>query len=197
MTAIARDMLAHGDTERLDETLHRMETGFSRLDSLIEKIIQLTRTRLVVEEDESIALAPMVRDTLETLNYMDGFPLITFTVEIDAELTFVNKPSRVRVAIGNMLSNAIKYRDLQAAHPKVDIRAERVDGTVVVTIDDDGIGIEPGMRTNLFGMFVRLARPRRRERSRPLHRQEECRGHRGQRGLCATRQGQPLRACAA
>ncbi|WP_188129505.1 PAS domain-containing sensor histidine kinase [Rhizobium sp. RU20A] len=157
MTAIARDMLARQDMERLDETLQRMETGFSRLDHLIHKIMLLTRTRLLAEDDAKVAIAPLVADILETLNHTEGFSSISFAVAIDPELTILNKPSRVAVALANLLSNAIKYRDPAEAQASVEIRAARVGKNVVVTIDDNGIGIEPALRTNLFRMFVRMA----------------------------------------
>ncbi len=157
MTAIARDMLARNETAQLDATLARMDAAFGRLDGLLQNIMVLTRARLLAEDDEPIRLSGIVHETLENLNHMEGFQSIEFDVDVDPELTFINKPSRVGVVIGNLLSNAIKYRDRAEVRSTVRVSAARAGSMVLVTIDDNGVGINPDMRVNLFRMFIRLA----------------------------------------
>jgi PAS domain S-box-containing protein len=54
----------------------------------------------------------------------------------------------------NLIGNAIKYRS--EASPVVEITAERDDPLVRVSIQDNGIGIEPQYAEQVFGIFKRL-----------------------------------------
>jgi light-regulated signal transduction histidine kinase (bacteriophytochrome) len=56
----------------------------------------------------------------------------------------------------NLLSNALKYRNHEA--PRIHIRAEQVNGNVVVSVRDNGIGFDPAQADRIFGLFKRLHR---------------------------------------
>jgi signal transduction histidine kinase len=54
----------------------------------------------------------------------------------------------------NLVSNAIKYRSDKA--PAIAIRATRDDSSWLFAVEDNGIGIEPEFRSQIFGIFKRL-----------------------------------------
>lgn len=54
----------------------------------------------------------------------------------------------------NLIDNAIKYAG--AAEPAVRISAERVDDDWRITVTDNGIGIDPRHREQIFAIFKRL-----------------------------------------
>jgi light-regulated signal transduction histidine kinase (bacteriophytochrome) len=56
----------------------------------------------------------------------------------------------------NLLSNAIKYRGTDA--PKIRIEAEKEGSEWVFMVTDNGLGIPPGYRQTVFGLFKRLHR---------------------------------------
>ncbi len=68
-------------------------------------------------------------------------------------------PQRVRQAVENLVGNAVKYTD---AGGRVDVRLRVHDGTAVLSVEDTGIGIEPGDMTRLFTPFFRADPARRR-----------------------------------
>ncbi|HYO82981.1 MAG TPA: ATP-binding protein, partial [Bryobacteraceae bacterium] len=53
------------------------------------------------------------------------------------------------------LSNAIKYRR-DGTTPEVQVWAERAGDEWIVSVRDNGIGIEPDYQTRVFGLFKRL-----------------------------------------
>ncbi|WP_155059947.1 hybrid sensor histidine kinase/response regulator [Streptomyces blattellae] len=63
---------------------------------------------------------------------------------------------RLRLAqvLTNLLSNALKYTP-PGGHTEVRLTVE--DGQVRLTVQDDGIGFDPGQAEDLFGVFMRAA----------------------------------------
>jgi signal transduction histidine kinase len=55
----------------------------------------------------------------------------------------------------NLLSNAVKFARPDVP-PQVSVTADRVDQDAVVTVADNGIGIEPKYRDRVFRIFQRL-----------------------------------------
>lgn len=54
----------------------------------------------------------------------------------------------------NLIGNALKYRS--AAPPKVHVSASREDSVIVFSVQDNGIGIDPKYKDQVFGVFKRL-----------------------------------------
>jgi len=60
--------------------------------------------------------------------------------------------------VRNLIENAVRH-----ASSRVRVAAERVDSTVVLTVDDDGSGIPPEHRSDVFERFARLEEARSRD----------------------------------
>jgi signal transduction histidine kinase len=84
-------------------------------------------------------------------------------VRIAEDLPEIEVPSSLmEIALSNYLSNAIKYHDREKTDRWVEIRASLVDaereaddGVLIVEVIDNGIGVEPGARAQLFQRFFR------------------------------------------
>ena len=63
--------------------------------------------------------------------------------------------THLRQLFQNLIGNAIKYRS-EDRTPTVHIGAERQDGYWVFTVRDNGIGIQPEFKEQIFGLFSRL-----------------------------------------
>lgn len=59
----------------------------------------------------------------------------------------------VREAVGNLLANAIKYTPDGG---RIEVRARRGDGSVLIQVEDNGPGISPEDQQRLFEEFVRI-----------------------------------------
>jgi light-regulated signal transduction histidine kinase (bacteriophytochrome) len=83
--------------------------------------------------------------------------------ENNAEVTFDTLPQamgdegQLSHVFQNLLSNALKYRKGNEI-PRIHISAEQVDGHVVVSVRDNGIGFDPVQAERIFGLFKRLHR---------------------------------------
>jgi PAS domain S-box-containing protein len=66
-------------------------------------------------------------------------------------------PALLQLAFSNLFSNALKFtRDRSTARIEVTAESDEVQGEVVVTVRDNGIGFDRNAANRLFGVFQRL-----------------------------------------
>ncbi len=92
------------------------------------------------------AVAGLVR-TLERLYTERG---ISITPEVDPSHAVQSQREDLEEMLGNLLDNACKW-----ARTRVTVRSTSANGRVVLTVDDDGPGLEPSMREAVLRRGVR------------------------------------------
>jgi two-component system, OmpR family, sensor kinase len=86
---------------------------------------------------------------------LEAAPLMgerVLTVENDRALPIEGSPDELHRMILNLLENAARYTQPDA---HIDLTLRRENGDAVVEVADDGPGIPPDMRTQIFDRFVR------------------------------------------
>jgi signal transduction histidine kinase len=63
-------------------------------------------------------------------------------------------PSQLRRVLQNLVGNAVKFHG--EAPPHVEVSARRDTAEWVVTVRDNGVGVDPDHASRIFGMFSRL-----------------------------------------
>lgn len=76
------------------------------------------------------------------------------TVRTEGDLVIPVRPSAMRRAVANVMSNALRHGR------KVEAAAIRADDWIEITVDDDGPGVPPESREDIFRPFYRLDRSR-------------------------------------
>ncbi|MEM1438363.1 MAG: ATP-binding protein [Pseudomonadota bacterium] len=155
MVTIARDALDDDDRMSAHYTLGRVEKAMLGLDRLISDIIDVAR-RDEATAPELVDLRALVDEVLARLSSMPGADRVAMTVEIEAAAPVMTHRVELRQILENLVSNAIKYT--AADSPRVDIAVREDRGVVRVLVRDNGQGIEPAHRADLFGMFKRFHR---------------------------------------
>jgi signal transduction histidine kinase/CheY-like chemotaxis protein len=75
-------------------------------------------------------------------------------VEVESGLAVVGDTERLREAVDNLVSNAVKYSPVGG---RITVRAGRERGQAVVRVTDQGPGLSPEDTDRLFGRFQRLS----------------------------------------
>ncbi len=148
----------------LDEAARRRSVegigkAAARLTALVNEILDVAHL-----ESDRIALRrrPTPLDTLIARVVADfadapGMPPIELAVPGDLPAAYVDA-DRIAQVLSNLLANAAKYGG--AAGP-VQVRARLEDGSVVVSVEDSGEGIDPAEREQVFERFYRGRRAQR------------------------------------
>lgn len=136
-----------------DEFIGFMVGGVQRMKDLIDAL--LTFARVV-----NVETSPFVPVALDGAVQWACMNLQIIIEESKAEVTHdplptVNADQVLMVQLfQNLISNALKYRS--QSPPLVHISAARVDRDWIVSIRDNGIGIDPQYHDRIFGVFKRL-----------------------------------------
>ncbi len=78
---------------------------------------------------------------------------IEYTSEITEDFTLKTDPGKLTLILSNLLNNAILFSKERG---KVEIFAKNIDRTIIISIKDYGIGIEPEKVQVIFDRFKRL-----------------------------------------
>ena len=134
-----------------------------RLNAIIEDLLMLSR--LEQEGKEGMDLHPvrltrMMYSAAEVCALRAAEKNITIDVQCEKELTATLNPPLIEQALINLIGNAVKY-SLDGKTVNVSARPE--DGGVVLTVRDEGFGIEEKHLDRLFERFYRIDKGRSRQ----------------------------------
>jgi two-component system CheB/CheR fusion protein len=129
-----------------------LQEGALRAQRLIKELLEYSRIGSQGEAFSEVPIGHVIAHVLSLLDVAikennavvthDGLP----TVHVDR--------FQMEQLFQNLISNAIKYRSKE--DPKIGISAERKNGEWMFRVTDNGIGIEPQYKDQIFTVFKRL-----------------------------------------
>jgi PAS domain S-box-containing protein len=124
-----------------------------QMDSLIRDLLDVTRIeagRLNVETVPT-AVRELLNDALMTLNPVAKAKSIELRLSARRELPMVSADrERIRQALSNLIGNSVKFSPPGSV---IDLRAERADNHVVVSVSDQGPGMNEEQLSHAFDRF--------------------------------------------
>ncbi|HEX9984825.1 MAG TPA: ATP-binding protein [Thermoanaerobaculia bacterium] len=140
----------HYDEEELREALQTIESSARLQARLIDDMLDVSRIILGKFQVDlrPTRISDVVEAALTTARPAASEREIRLTSEIEERETLVAAdPSRMQQVIGNLLSNAIKFTPPGKA---VDLRLQRSDDTLRISVTDQGEGIEETFLPHVF-----------------------------------------------
>lgn len=151
---------AFRDEHHLRAMALRIMDEADKLTSRVDEILSVGRHRKL---PDPVRFDPE-EAVLEAIDVW-GPRLDTAGVKLEADLhpteEVLGDQEALRDAIGQLLDNALKYRNEKRADPHVWLTLDQVDGQVVIDVADNGLGVPPTMRRSIFDQFVRVEGPNR------------------------------------
>ena len=162
--AYAENLTAHAPDQETGEQAAAILLESRRMHSIIAQLLALTRGyegkyRL---EREEVPLRDMVEDVLAELTEEAAANGISLTEQVPEEIRLSADQSLMTQLLLNLVENGIKYGRPGGT---VAVRALEQDGHILLTIQDDGIGIEEKDLPHIFDRFYRADQARDRSGS--------------------------------
>ncbi len=147
---------AESHEEIRKQYLDLMLKSVSKLDRLIQNIINHSKNARVEVVPQPINFREMIADVLDDLHYMEGSKEVEKQISIEEEGIFYSDEFRVRIIFSNILSNAIRFRNpLILSCIRITIHTSISGATI--RFEDNGLGIAPEYIDKIFDMFYRAS----------------------------------------
>ncbi len=142
--------------ERANEYIRYAVDGAKRMQDLINDLLSFSRVGRTSDTFEPVDLAEVVRDVVDVL--APSIEDARATVEVGPLPTVPGDRRLLGATMQNMVSNALKFRGEEP--PCVEITASLAATPAgdewVISVADNGIGIEPDYADQIFVIFKRL-----------------------------------------
>lgn len=126
-----------------------------KFKSTIKDLTEITKTQKeMLEDEERVDFPGILAEVKSTIKEL----IIKSSAKIEediqaAEIYFSRK--NLRSILYNLLSNAIKYRSPERV-PFVQIKTKVTDHEFIITVSDNGLGIDKAKQAQVFSMFKRF-----------------------------------------
>lgn len=142
-----------GDPVQLARGLEVIDRNAKAQARLVEDLLDLSRIvvgKLRIEL-ASVFVPSAIEAALEATRFAARAKDIRVSVDVEPDVGVVAAdPDRLQQVMWNLLSNAVKYTPSGGS---VSVRARRESTRVVLTVSDDGKGIEPDFLPDVFETF--------------------------------------------
>lgn len=125
------------------------------LDLFIRDILDYSRNSRQDVMVDTVNISKLIDEVFLTNKYLENTNKVELKTEVDATLTLQIDKNRLFRVLVNLVSNAIKYSDLDNEMPYVSVKAIVESNKLILTVKDNGIGIDKESNEKVFDMFYR------------------------------------------
>ncbi|ACL72231.1 multi-sensor signal transduction multi-kinase [Thioalkalivibrio sulfidiphilus HL-EbGr7] len=139
--------------DQAQDYLGRIHQGAVRMNELIDDLLELSRLTRTTMHTESLLLDTLAQEVAEELLNRHQGPAPE--LHIATRATVLADPGLLRIALTNLLENALKYsRDREL--PRIELNTDEHADERVFCVSDNGIGFDMARADKLFQPFQRL-----------------------------------------
>jgi two-component system OmpR family sensor kinase len=152
--------LAKQHPDNVDATMDRIEREAERMDRLVDEILTLSRVEsgMSAVPEESVDLALLLHDVVEDAAFEAQARSLSVAIDIDVRppgpVIVSGNPEMLHRALENIVRNAVRHTP-SGGTVSVSCTRETAARTIVLTIGDDGPGVEPSELASIFEPFFR------------------------------------------
>lgn len=137
------------------QCLDLLDQEVRRLDSLLERLLQLSRLQVRRQEfdDDPVRLEEVIRSALTALDAATLTERVEVVIRMDEDLEVRGDRDALTQALANLLINAWKYTPTDGR--RIELEARGGDRTIDVVVRDNGPGVTSADQKRIFDDFER------------------------------------------
>lgn len=156
LTALREELAAGAVSEDARQILELMQDTIGRFQQTIAHLTDIAQLQHADAEPVTpVPLADVLEDVRLDLEPLYAAADARLTIEVADCPSVAFSRRNLRSVVYNLLSNAVKYRD-PARPPAVRVACRQEAEYVVLTVQDNGLGLTDAQQSQLFGLFRRL-----------------------------------------
>jgi len=142
-----------GSSEERDAALERLEHGVQRSTRLVQQLLTLARQDPQHGEvHTAVDLDQLAREVIADFEPLAQRDSLALSLESDGPVHMRGARDSLRVMLGNLVDNAIRYTERGG----ITVRVRSADGQAIVEVEDTGAGIPAEERSRVFDRFYRM-----------------------------------------
>jgi signal transduction histidine kinase/ActR/RegA family two-component response regulator len=142
------------DPKVVSRSIAVIERQTQRLIRLVDDLLDVSRiTRGTIGlREEAVTVTDLVEKAVEQVRPLLEERGHRLVLDLPEEpLIFRADPARLEQAIGNLVANAARYTNIGG---RIEVSARRDGSDLVISVRDDGIGLDADSREQIFELFV-------------------------------------------
>ncbi|MCF2857108.1 HAMP domain-containing histidine kinase [Pseudoalteromonas sp. SMS1] len=146
-----------GDIEEAKSSVKRVQSQVTKLESLVDDVLSLTKIDLITENEIEFDLNALIDDIVDKRKtfFEDDCCVFSASVEL-ADPIISGHKIRYQQIIENLVSNGFKYQDEQKENPYVKLHVACVGDLLSIIVEDNGVGIPDKYHNEIYQMFKRF-----------------------------------------
>src|SRR5690606_7364270 len=137
------------------EYMGMIESATNKLDDFIYKMQDFYRSTKIVNKIVEIDFNELIKQKLTLYRSKFDLKNVTLNVQVSQNQKFYSDDSKIRVILNNLFSNAVQFQNSDTAPPHIKISVTVDDKVAILTLEDNGIGIEERHQPEVFNLFSR------------------------------------------
>ncbi len=147
------------DEKREAECYEMIDTSLSRMKSFMDDLLAYSKNSNLAFVGEDLYLNTLLREIIAEHRFMEHAERMVFKLDVNHDLSICTDRTRLRIVFSNLISNAIKYQDLNKTDSFTSIQTRQSKDKVIVVVRDNGLGINENDTERIFDMFYRSRTP--------------------------------------
>jgi PAS domain S-box-containing protein len=138
------------------EYFDRYHQQVMRLDSIVQTLLQLARIKEIDLKTERVDFQAIIDSCISSFEHYENFSNITFEKQVNLEREVLSDSNLIRTILQNLIENGIKYsRQDSDPYLKINIFEKVKGGSIFISVEDNGLGIDEVHQHKIFNMFFR------------------------------------------
>ena len=135
-----------------DELSKKMSLDIDEMEKMLNEYLQFTSSSYL-KKDETFDISQLIENTI------DKYTNDNISRELIPRVYMNGRKNLIQRSLNNIIDNSIKYAN------KINLALSKRNNNIIITIDDDGLGIPENEYQNVFKPFYKLDKSRGDSRS--------------------------------
>ncbi len=144
------------DPDNFNLYINHIEERALRLDNFVRNMLDFAKINNNLSDAVAIDFQNIISNCFNELSFQKGFDRIQKTVVVNLNgRVFYSDPLKIQIIFSNLISNAIKYQNYYIGENKLEIRIMVKGSSLLIKVNDNGIGIAKKHIAKVIHMFYR------------------------------------------
>jgi len=130
-----------------EELSKKMSLDIDEMEKMLNEYLQFTSSSYL-EKDETFDISELIE------NIIKKYDNLNISKELIPRIYMNGRKNLIRRSLNNIIDNSIKYAD------KINLGLTKENNNIIITVDDDGIGVPESEYQNVFKPFYKLDKSR-------------------------------------